>query len=67
MLETIPCYKQVDIDGDTKMSIESWRFLLQTHSIEKLQPEAIKTFATTWSRTQKALQKSHACNPTSQF
>jgi hypothetical protein len=55
MFETIPCYKQVDIDGDTKMSIE------------KLQLEAIKTFATTWSRTQKALQKSHACNPTSQF
>jgi hypothetical protein len=42
MFATIPCYKQVDIDGDTKMSIESWRLLLQTHSTEKLQLEAIK-------------------------
>jgi hypothetical protein len=53
MFATIPCCRQVDINGNTKMSIKSWRLLLQTHSTKKLQLEAIITFTIIYQENKK--------------
>ncbi len=49
----VTCYKQADVDVNTKMSTKSWRLVLETHVAKKLHPVTTKSLGTIWSRHKK--------------